>query len=85
MVINLDNYLKPPLGYIIYWIIADLWSITGSPVDGDIATTSTTPKNKYVYYHMCYLTSYIIYDRIYDIISQLIVYDISYGIVDVIL
>jgi membrane protein insertase Oxa1/YidC/SpoIIIJ len=46
MVINLYVYLKPPLGYIIYWIIADLWSITVSPVDGDIATTSTTPMNK---------------------------------------
>ena len=43
MVINLYNCLKPPLGYIIYWIIADLWSITVSPVDGDIATTATTP------------------------------------------
>ena len=46
MVLNSYNHLKPPLGYIIYWIIADLWSITVSPVDGDIATTSTTPKNK---------------------------------------
>ena len=69
MVINLFNYLKPPLGYIIYWIITDLWSITVSPVDGDTTTTSTTPMISMYCYHMCYLTSYMIYDGIYDIIS----------------